>query len=161
MYHVLPASLSLTFQDLLGHLQHFIYPSKVSLQNSNSEFQFSIPIQNSNSEFQFFIFKVYYWSKVDLQRPSNFRCTTQWMNCKLYIHPSLLWVSPILRSSPSRSSEHHAELPALYSRSPLVTCFIHGSDRCQSYSPNSTHPPLPPSCVHMSILYVCVSISAP
>ena len=31
---------------------------------------------------------------------------------------------------------------------------------CQSYSPNSSHPPLFPPCVHMSVLYICVSIHA-
>jgi len=31
---------------------------------------------------------------------------------------------------------------------------------CQCNSPNSSHPPLPPSHVHMSVFYICVSISS-
>ena len=60
--------------------------------------------------------------------------------------PFLLDLSPH-QSHPSRSPQNTELSPqVLYSISPLAILYM-VVYVCQSYSPNSTHPPLPPSCV--------------
>ena len=53
-------------------------------------------------------------------------------------------------------TEHRTELPVLYSRFPLDTCFTYGTVHMSVLisQPSLLH------CVHMSLLYVCISISA-
>ena len=68
-----------------------------------------------------------------------------------------IYVSPPSGTSlppfyPSRSHRATSWAPMLYSRFPLAICFTHG--KCQSQSPNSSHP-LFPQGVHMS-LHSCV-----
>ena len=57
------------------------------------------------------------------------------------------------------TSEPRAELAALYGRFSLAALLHVAVNIRQSQSPDSSHPPLHPR-VHMSTLYVCVSIPA-
>ena len=68
-----------------------------------------------------FIFN-FYWTVVDLQCCVSFRCTAKWIGyAYTYIHP-------FLDSFPVQAIiEYWVEFPVLYSRSLLVTCFIHSS----------------------------------
>ena len=69
-----------------------------------------------------------------------------------------LWSSlpPPTPSHPSRSSQSRAELPVLQSRFSLATCFMYGNVHV---SVLISQPSLP-HCVHMSLLYVHVSLPA-
>ena len=85
---------------------------------------------------------------------------------QLFVHihrpPSL--ASLPLVSHPSRSTQHRVELPVLYSSLvkylvPLGPYFMHGGVYT-SIQISQFFPPSPSPSFHMSILYVCISISA-
>ena len=88
-------------------------------------------------------------------------CTTwnpyQWCVC---IYPILLDpVSQPLVPLPQVITEHWSELPAIYSRFPLLSVLHMVVYICQCYSLNLSHPSFP-TCVHMFILYIWVSTLA-
>ena len=82
---------------------------------------------------------------------------------QLYVYIYSLLLGPPSHPHPippiQVTTEHRADLLVLYSRFPLAIYFIHGSVYMSIPISQFTLPPLP-LCVHMSILYVCVSIPA-
>ena len=71
------------------------------------------------------------------------------------------WTSPHLPSHPTPLgiTEHWVELPAAYSKFPLATYFTYGNVYV-SMLLSQFLPLSPPLCVHKSILYFCISITA-
>ena len=102
----------------------------------------------------------FYWCIIALH--CCFCYITQSESCRyVYLHP--LPPEPPSHLSPhptlSIEAERRVRLPVLYSTFPLAIYFIH--DRVyMSMLLSQFIPPSPSSCVHMSILYICVSIPA-
>ena len=63
---------------------------------------------------------------------------------------------PSLPSHPSESSQSPSWAHVLYSSLPLAIHFTHGSEYVIPKLP--IYPILPFPCVHLSLLYVCISI---
>ena len=103
-----------------------------------------------------FIF-TFYWTIITLRCFVSFCCTMKWISC-MYAYIS----SPIdLRPTPVPLGHHRAwaERLKLYSSFSLAICFAHGSVY-MSILISQLIPSSPPSCVHVSVLYICVSIPA-
>ena len=88
----------------------------------------------------------------------------QWSESAICIHISLpSWTSP---APPLVITEHRAEFPVLHSSFPLAVCFTHGTAYVSVPVSQFVHPPVlllkphAPPPVHISILHVCVSVSA-
>ena len=100
-----------------------------------------------------YIFLNFYWSIVALQCCISFCYTAKWIHYMYKIYPLIFGLPSHLCN--------HIEM----SRAPcaiqevLVTCFIHSSVYMSIPIPQFIQPSLTPS-IPMSVLYICVSISA-
>ena len=83
---------------------------------------------------------------------------TMWWISYMYISPSSWTSLPTPIPPISVITEHQAELPVLYNCFPLATYFTYVSVYI-SVLISQLISPSPPHCVHMSILYVCISIA--
>ena len=81
-----------------------------------------------------------------------------WISCKFTYTPSLLSLHLTALSHPPLQvfTEHWAELPGLYSSSPLALSVTHGSAYVSTLLPQFTPPSPCPPWAHLSVLRVCV-----
>ena len=102
-----------------------------------------------------------WWAAVYGVTPSRTRLKWLSSSSSIHISPTSSGSLPLTPSIPSLwvISEHRAELPVLSSSSHWLSVLHMTVYICQSY--NLFHPPCPLLCVHISILYVCISIPAP
>ena len=91
----------------------------------------------------------------------SFWCTAMWIR-HLYTYVPSLWnLPPTLPLNPLGHHRAPSWAPCAVSSFPLALCFTHDSV-CMSVLLSEFIPPSPsPHCVHMSVLYVCVSLFLP
>lgn len=150
-------------QEPIRCLWHFFPPHPFSNRSSSPVhstvsvvlFLLRVGGGQTSSVLLFYSLIFFNWSIIALR--VSFCCIVKWIS---YIIPISLpyWVSfPPLPSrssqSPSRNSFAIQQLP--------LSCFPHGSVCVCINSIFSIHPTFPfPLCIHLSILHICVSISA-